>query len=142
MKSILHAALLFAAMGAASAVRAETIDFTGNPDAAAGKIAEKAYGSEITDARAAGSSATIWAGRLDLDGDGKPEIVGQLSSAYICGGMGPCFFVVSPEGKLLFSVPGVDGAEALASRTNGWRDLRFNGQAVWKFNGKEYDIAK
>ena len=142
MRTSLYGAALLAALGAASAAHAEAIDFTAKPDAAAGKIAEKAYGAEVTDARAAGSSVGIWAGKMDLNGDGKPEIVGQLGSAYICGGQGPCFFVVSPEGKLLFSVPGVNTAEALPSKTNGWRDLRFNGQAVWKHNGKEYEIGK
>jgi len=141
MKTLLSATLMIVVLGAGTAARAETIDFSAKPDPAAGKLAEKAYGAEIVDARAAGSSVTIWAGKLDLNGDGKPEIVGQLGSAYICGGMGPCFFVVSPEGKLLFSVPGVDMAEALDSRTKGWRDLRFNQQAVWKFNGQAYDIS-
>ncbi len=135
MKGCLAAAV--AALMIAAGARAEVLDFSA-PDAAAGKIAEKAYGAEIADARAAGSSADIWAKRLDLDGDGKPEIVGQLSSAYLCGGAGPCFFVVSSDGKLLFSVPGVDTAEVLDSRSAGWRDLRFNGSTVWKFDGKDY----
>lgn len=142
MKTFLPATLLIVMLGAGAAARAEPVDFSSKPDPAAGKLAEKAYGSEITDAKAAGASATIWAGKLDLNGDGKPEIVGQLDSAYICGGMGPCFFVVSPEGKLVFSVPGGDMAEALDSRTKGWRDLRFNGEAVWKFNGQTYDISR
>jgi len=137
----LSATFLMLALGAGAA-QAETIDFTAKPDPAAGKLAEKAYGAEIADAKAAGASTTFWAGKLDLNGDGKPEIVGQLDSAYICGGMGPCFFVVSPDGKLMFSVPGVDTAEALDTRSNGWRDLRFNGQSVWKYNGKEYVIGK
>ncbi len=140
MKTLLAVTLMIAALGAGGA-EAETIDFSAKPDPVAGNLAEKAYGAEIVDARAAGSSVTIWAGKLDLNGDGKPEIVGQLGSAYICGGMGPCFFVVSPEGKLMFSVPGVDMAEALDSRTKGWRDLRFNQQAVWKFNGQAYDMS-
>jgi hypothetical protein len=142
LKTCLQPAVLLIALAAATAASAETLDFTGKPDAAAGKLAETAYGSEIADAKAAGSSVTVWAGKVDLNGDGKPEIVGQLDSAYVCGGQGPCFFVVSPEGKLLFSVPGVNSAEALDSKTKGWRDLRFNGQAVWKFNGEEYDIGK
>jgi hypothetical protein len=141
MKTLLPVTLMIAALGAGAA-QAETIDFSAKPDPAAGKLAEKAYGAEILDARAAGSSVTIWAGKLDLNGDGKPEIVGQLDSAFICGGMGPCFFVVSPEGKLLFSVPGVGMAEALNSKSKGWSDLRFNGDAVWKFNGQTYDISR
>jgi hypothetical protein len=139
VKNYLYAAALLAALATGSAAHAETIDFTQKPDAAAGKIAEKAYGRDIADAKAAGSSVTIWAGKLDLNGDGKPEIVGQLDSAYLCGGQGPCFFVVSADGKLLFSAPGVNSAEALATSTNGWRDLRFDGQAVWKYNGKQYE---
>ncbi len=138
MKHYLYAAALVTALASGSAARAEPIDFSARPDAAAGKIAEKAYGRDIVDAKAAGSSVTIWAGRIDLNGDGKPEIAGQLDSAYLCGGQGPCFFVVSSDGKLMFSVPGVNGAEALATSTNGWRDLRFDGQTVWKYNGKEY----
>ena len=140
MRTCLYAAVMSVALGASA--HAEPLDFSARPDAAAGKLGEKAYGSEIADARAAGSDVAIWAGKVDLDGDGKPEIVGQLDSAYICGGQGPCFFVVSSEGKMLFSVPGVDSAEALDSRTRGWRDLKFNGKAVWKHNGKEYDISK
>jgi len=141
MKVRFIAMTIAGALLAPAGAGAETLDFS-KPDPAAGKLAEKAYGSEITDARAAGSSADVWAKPLDLNGDGKPEIVGRLSSASICGGMGPCFFVVSGDGKLLFSVPGVDTAEALDTRTKGWRDLRFNEQTVWKFNGKEYDSAK
>lgn len=138
MRRYLYAAAFFAALASGSAACAEHVDFTARPDAAAGKIAEEAYGRDIADAKAAGSSVTIWSGKIDLNGDGKPEIAGQLDSAYLCGGQGPCFFVVSSEGQLMFSVPGVNGMEVLEMSTNGWRDLRFDGQTVWKYNGKQY----
>lgn len=137
MRGWLLAAVLMAVPVAA---RAEMLDFS-VPDKAATSLAMKAFASELADARAAGAEAAVWARPYDLNGDGKPEVVGQISSAYMCGGMGSCFFVVK-DGAVLFNVPGVDVVEVLDGKTRGWRDLRFNEQALWKFNGQTYDIAK
>jgi hypothetical protein len=143
MKMHLLAGALVAAL-IAPAVHAEELDFS-TPDKAATRSAETAMAASLNDAKAAGAESAVWAKPFDLNGDGKPEIVGQISSAYLCGGMGPCFFVLKSAGAgyvELFNVPGVDMVEVLDTRTQGWRDLLFNGEARWRFNGKTYDIAK
>ena len=143
MKAYLFAAALGAALFS-TAVQAEELEFS-TPDKAATKSAEAAMAASLNDAKSAGASATVWAKPFDLNGDGKPEIVGQIGSAYLCGGMGPCFFVLKASGAgyvEVFNVPGVDMVEVLDTKTQGWRDLRFNGEARWRFNGTTYDIAK
>jgi hypothetical protein len=143
MRPYLIAALL-GAVFTPLAAHAEELDFSA-PDKAANKSAETALAASLKEARAAGASASVWARPFDLNGDGKPEIVGQIGSAYLCGGMGPCFFVLKASGAgyvEVFNVPGVDIVEVLNTKSQGWRDLLFNGEARWRFNGTTYDRAK
>jgi hypothetical protein len=66
-----------------------------------------------------------------------------LTSTNTSVGDAPCVFVLATSGDAdhaeVFRVPEVEVVEALDTRTNGWRDRRFNGQAVWRWNGKTYE---
>jgi len=144
MKSILQAVLCFLGM-MAGAEAAESLDFS-SPDPEATSMAEKVLEPWLADARAAGASYSVSALRRDLNDDEAAEIVGRLDSAYICGGMGPCFFVIrDDDGKrsVVLNVPGVDIAEILDATTNGWHDLKFtsmSGDAVWRWSGETYEM--
>jgi hypothetical protein len=126
-------------LGAAPAMAAD-IDFSkSDPEAVA--LSQKAWASSIDEAKENGSDSTIQAIKVDLNGDGKFEVVGQLKSAYICGGAGPCFFVMTdqPGGyDVLFSVPGVQNAELLSSKTRGWTDIQLNDDKKYTYNGSTY----
>lgn len=100
------------------------------PDPAATAAANAAFAAELAEAREVGAPSEVLAWTVDLDGDGREELVGQVFSLFICGNFG-CVFVLQPDGaggfRRLFFSPGMDAVEVLKSRTGGWRDL-----AVWR----------
>jgi hypothetical protein len=138
MKAYIRLACLCLVFGASPAL-AEKLDFSkSDPEAVA--LSEKAWESSIAEAKADGGSASIRAFKLDLNGDGKPEIIGELKSAYLCGAAGPCFFVMADKGgyDVFFSVPGVEDAKVLDSRTKGWRDIELNDDHGYAYDGSTY----
>jgi hypothetical protein len=138
-------AILFAAAGlvlGALPAMAEQLDFSNSEDDAV-RAAEAAWASSIAEAREAGSSSSLRAIKRDLNGDGKPEVVGMLQSTYLCGGNAGCFFVLRDPGSgydVIFSVPGAETVEVLDTKTMGWRDLKFNELNTWRFNGNGYSL--
>lgn len=139
MKAYFHIAFLGLAL-AAPASAAEVLDFTtGDPEATS--IAEKGWASSIEEAKAEGQTVTITGLKRDLNGDGKPEIVGQVKSTFLCGNQGPCVFVMATVGAdydVVFSVPGIEKAEILDSKTQGWSDIQLNEDDRYQYNGTTY----
>lgn len=140
MRTYLQAGLFVLFAVTAAPAWAATIDFSkSEPDAV--RLAEAAWEESIAEAREAGSSVSIRALRHDLNGDGKPEILGELKSAFLCGGSGPCFFVMSSAGgtfDVMFSVPGVEDAKLTDTKTGGWLDIMLNDNHRYRYNGVTY----
>ncbi|CAN5841531.1 hypothetical protein BH23GEM9_BH23GEM9_03660 [soil metagenome] len=117
------------------------IDFS-IPAEDATTIAERVLAESIAEARAAGSYVSVQAVWLDLNDDGLADIVGELGSIYLCGGVAPCFFVIENRGGdeylHVFSVPGVLEVTVPGTRTNGWYDLVFNETTQWRWSGATY----
>lgn len=139
MKVFLYAACVAFVVGIVPAAAA-MLDFS-KPDPDAMQEAQKSWQSSIDEAKQAGSDSTIEAIKQDLNGDGKPEIVGLLHSSYLCGGNGACFFVMANTDSgynLIFSVPGVDTVDVLDAKTNGWSNVKFNDLNTWVYDGSTY----
>ena len=141
MKARLFLAVIGCVLGAAPAYAAQ-IDFAAKSEPDAVEASRKAWADSIQEAQQeAGTSTDIAAFKVDLNGDGKPEIAGQLKNTYICGNAGPCFFVMTnPTGTydVLFSVPGVENAEILDSKTAGWSDIELNDDKKYRYGGGTY----
>ncbi len=138
MKAYLRIACVCLAFSASPAL-AEKLDFSKSDDDAVA-LSLKAWDSSIAEAKADGGSASIRAVKLDLNGDGKPEIIGELKSAYLCGAAGPCLFVMVDKGgyDVVFSVPGVENAKVMNSKTKGWLDLQINDDDDYAYDGATY----
>lgn len=119
------------------------IDFS-KPEDRAIQLAEIALESMLAEAREMGAPTAIQALEIDLNEDGKPEILGQLHSAFHCGGNGPCLFVLTQGGDethdLVFNVPGVNSLEIMKESVDGWHGLLLNGTAAWRWNGETYTL--
>jgi hypothetical protein len=125
-------------LGAMPALAAP-IDWAAKSEPGAVEAARKAWADSIQEAQTeAGTSTDVAAFKVDLNGDGKPEIVGQIKNTYICGNAGPCFFVMSANGDVIMSVPGTENAEILDSRTGGWLDIQLNDDKKYRYSGGTY----
>ena len=106
-------------------------------------MAERVFSAMLADARDAGSPTSVRAISFDLNDDGTAEVLGYIDSAYICGGMGSCFFVLDSDRSnraVLLNVPGVDRVEILGSNRDGWHDIEFNRETNWRWNGEQYEL--
>ncbi len=95
--------------------------------------------------------ARYFAKAVDLDGDGRPEVVAHVAGPMVCGTGGCDTLVLAPEGqglrlvtRMTVSRPPIVAAE---TRSNGWRDLvvRVSGggiipgyDALLQFDGVTY----
>lgn len=82
---------------------------------------------------------------LDLNADGRPEVVIAESSSFCYGSQGNWFAVLTKEANGTWrQVLEMDGMfMALDTRANGWREIEIGGPGtrgfpVWRYNGKEY----
>ena len=88
--------------------------------------------------------------RVDLNGDGEPEVLVYLFGPYMCGSGGCNTLVFRREGggyKLVSDIPLTRNPIVVSERkTNGWNDLIFLASGggirahyvVLRFNGKSY----
>ena len=123
-RALLACVIAFAAPAGATPLREAP------PDPTATAAAEAGLETELADAREVGAMTQVLAWPVDLDGDGRHELVGQIYSLFLCGNFN-CVFVLQPDGaggfeRLLFG-SGMDAIEVLETRTDGWLDL-----AVWR----------
>ena len=124
---------------AAATAHAAKIDWATQSDPDAVEASRKAWADSIQEAQTeAGTSTEISALKVDLNGDGNPEIVGQVRNAYICGNAGPCFFMMTGDGEVVFSVPGTENAEILTSKTGGWLDIMINDDKKYRYSDGTY----
>ncbi|MEN3953091.1 hypothetical protein [Iodidimonas sp. SYSU 1G8] len=140
MKTYLGAGLFVLVWAVAAPALSATIDFSKSEPDAVG-LAETAWQESIAEAKEAGASVSIRALKHDLNADGKPEILGELNSEYLCGRSGPCFFVMSSaNGKfdVMFSVPGVETVRLTDTKTAGWLDIMLNDDDRYRYNGATY----
>jgi hypothetical protein len=132
-------AVLFAAEAAAAEVEFK-MDDKGAQAAVAKQFAE-----QISESRAAGASETIMTARVDLDDDGTADMLGMVSSGYVCIGASGCpigVFKGAADGtfRYLTSVY-ADVLEVLDSKSKGMRDLNLGslgGMQRVGWNGSEY----
>lgn len=125
-------------LGAASA-NAAAIDWAAKSEPDAVEAARKSWADSIQEAQTeAGTSTEVAAFKVDLNGDGKPEIVGQIKNTYICGNAGPCVFAMTGGGDILMSVPGAESAEILDSKSGGWLDIQINDDKKYRYSGGMY----
>ncbi len=116
-------------------------------DPEAQQVVAAGFASSLAESRAAGAQDAILTGRADLDGDGRAEIIGMVSSGYLCGGGGGCpigIFRAGQDGSFSY-VTSVQGEliDVLESRTKGWRDLAVasqTGQVTLVWNGGDYVV--
>ncbi len=125
-------------LGAAPASAAQ-IDWAAKSEPEATAAATKAWDDSIKEAKTeTGTSTEVSAFKVDLNGDGSSEIVGQIKNTYICGNAGPCFFVMTSGGDVIMSVPGTENAEILDSKTGGWLDIQLNDDKKYRYSGGTY----
>ncbi len=124
---------------AATPAYAAQIDFAAKSEPDAVEAARKSWANSIQEAQTeSGTSTDIAAFKVDLNGDGKPEIVGQIKNTYICGNAGPCVFAMTAGGDILMSVPGTENAEILDSKTGAWLDIQINDDKKYRYSGGMY----
>lgn len=84
----------------------------------------------------------------DLDDDGRPDLLIQYTYASgFCGSTGCSGVIVMATSNGYSSktigLPNFAGEiDVLPTRHQGMHDLRYGDSPVWKWNGKDYDIAK
>ena len=138
MRTRLCLAVVGFVLGAATAYAAP-IDFAAKSEPDAVEAARKSWADSIQEAQTeSGTSTDVAAFKVDLNGDGKSEIVGQIKNTYICGNAGPCVFVMDSAGEVLMSVPGTENAEILDSKTGGWLDIQLNDDKKYRYSGGTY----
>jgi hypothetical protein len=124
---------------AAAPVNAASIDWPAKSEPDAVEAARAAWADSIQEAQTeAGTSTDVAAFKVDLNGDGKSEILGQIKNTYICGNAGPCVFAMTGSGEVIFSVPGTESAEILDSKTGGWLDIMINEDKKYRYGGGTY----
>jgi hypothetical protein len=90
--------------------------------------------------------------QINLDGDNQKEIFIRLTTSGSCGGSGRCpISIVKRKNDAYQTVlNGISTSGDFAifnARTNGWKDIATRSSlgkefwSVWKFNGKEYQVA-
>jgi type II secretory pathway pseudopilin PulG len=90
-------------------------------------LAEATFADALSEARRAGAPVSFSGGHADLNGDGRPEVIAQISSGFFCGaGVGCPFAIFRREANGSFTpiaTKGADAIEILPSSSGGWRDL-------------------
>ncbi|MGE0665834.1 MAG: hypothetical protein AB7O49_04670 [Sphingomonadales bacterium] len=131
--------VLAGAVFAAAPAHAAQIDWAAKSEPDAVEASRAAWADSIQEAQTeAGTPTEIAAFKVDLNGDGTPEIVGRVKNTFICGNAGPCFFAMTGGGEVLFSVPGTENSEILESRTGGWLDIMINDDKKYRYGGGTY----
>ncbi len=123
MRTIRILALLAFSAGPALA---QVIDLT-EADGEMRALAEATFADTLSEARRAGAPVGFSGGHADLNGDGRPEVITQISSGFFCGaGVGCPFAIFRREANGSFTpiaTGGADAIEILPSDSGGWRDL-------------------
>ena len=138
MRPLVLAALL------ALPAQAQTLDMA-DADPVARALLEAALADGLRESRASGAPEHFSAARVDLNDDGRPEIVAQLYSGFLCGAAVGCptaIFRAEPDGgHTHVATVWADYIRVLPENTGGWRDLSLGFQmgtvrATW--TGDDY----
>lgn len=80
---------------------------------------------------------------VDLNGDGRPEVIVQLLHPFHCGSRGCAIFVLDLTNHRPRSLADIIASDVKAVRTttNGWRDLLVDGRR-WTFRQGRYRVAR
>jgi hypothetical protein len=72
----------------------------------------------------------------DLNGDGENEIIARHTDRMYCGGAGCVAYLLTPtdSGFKRVMLGGARSVEVLPSRTDGWKDLLFDGDYRWRYS--------
>jgi hypothetical protein len=123
------------------------LKFDVKPTPAQAAAIRRAAASDLADCEhPAGECYTV--ALADLNDDARPDLLVQYSSAAgFCGSTGCSGVIVmaTPHGYAEKSIglPNFGWATVLPATHHGMHDLQYNGDSpIWKWNGKEYDVAK
>jgi hypothetical protein len=77
---------------------------------------------------------------VDLDGDGKAEVIFTYEGSNICGAVACIMLIVKWHGTKaeVISIIHDGSLQLLKTKTNGWRDLQGH-YYFYKWNGQDYD---
>jgi hypothetical protein len=80
---------------------------------------------------------------VDLNGDGRPEVIVQLLHPFHCGSRGCAMFVFDLTSQRPKSLADIIASEVKPARTmsNGWRDILVDGRR-WTFRQGRYRVAR
>jgi hypothetical protein len=82
----------------------------------------------------------------DVDNDGNKEILAYLTNPGFCGSRGCHFEILKYSGESIqMGTSGVTVHEdmtILDSTSLGYHDINFNDEAIWRWNGKNYEFYK
>ena len=124
MKAAAIAALI--AFAAAAPAQAQMIEM-GEADTETRALIEGALADSLRESRASGAQEQIYGARADLNGDGRPEALGQVYSGFLCGAGVGCpiavFEAKADGGYTHVDTLGADAVTLLPTSSNGWRDL-------------------
>lgn len=84
---------------------------------------------------------------VDLNGDGRLDLIVQYDDMAFCGSSGCSGVIVMATARGyaddVIDLPNFYGEiDVLPAMHHGMHDLRYGDGPVWKWNGKEYDVAK
>ncbi len=142
MKPLVLAALI--ALPAGPFASAQMIEM-GDADAETRALIEVALADALRESRASGAPEHLSGGRADLNGDGRPEVLGQVYSGFLCGAGVGCPIAVfearADGGYAHVDTLGADAVTILPTSSNGWRDLSLDlqiGSFTVRWTGSGY----
>lgn len=124
---------------------ARAADFRSDDTSAQAVVAD-AFAEQIAESRAAGAEDAALTVRVDLDEDGTDDLLGMVSSGYLCAGASGCpigVFKGALNGRFTYlTFVTAEVLEVLDSKTNGMRDLNLGSQSGMRkvrWNGTAYE---
>ena len=108
------------------------------------RLVEAELGGDLDDARTMnGQSARLRLQSVDLNGDGRSDVIALMEHPFSCGSRGCAVHVFVVEGSRLRHVGDILAHEVThtATSTAGWRDLSVNGQR-WTMQNSQYRASR
>lgn len=108
------------------------------------RLVEAELRRDLDDARAMnGQAARLRLQSVDLNGDGRSDVIALMDHPFSCGSRGCAVHVFVVDGARLRRVGDILANEVtpVATSTAGWRDLSVNGQR-WTMQNGQYRASR